>query len=508
MKINNIFINCRIVLWIPILIMMITVVVGAQPDTARSPAFRMPKSYRTGPLLDIPTGRAIAARAVDSAEKAKYYFYFGLRYQDRARTDASAGYDTMAIKWYKEALKARPQFRPALNNLAELYMKAGNPEVAVRYLRQAAADSTRKQYPLYAFNLAKALEAAGKKKESADLLKKLILRRTESGPEEDALIKLLIKNDFGDLTRFIYSTLLDENYSHALSLSLKTLKLDKGMEPGKSLHIASPTKLGADILKIEDKRILLCIAVKSIGYMGPGPEAFKSSSIYTDLESLKADNALSTAIKDIFNLYRGELSHPDTYAWWEDNQYYIIAGPPLVPYLALADLVRGIGNWYHNSGNLDAASHYYDLALKLSGETPAPELIVDISDLLVAKDDYDGLERLVKNNVPRLFEAKGEAYREKNYKAIYSYHRSLGLIFANLEQRTGQRTGVASAEFQLGHAIETAEMYDREASMAPRPDSIILEKHVVDKLTETYKRNNKAGKASDLQKKMLKYHLK
>lgn len=57
----------------------------------------------------------------------------------------------------------------------------------------------------------------------------------------------------------------------------------------------------------------------------------------------------------------------------------------------------------------------------------------------------------------RLFDAKVEAYRSSRVEKIFDYHRSLGKIYA-LTGNWGDERTVASAIFQLDHALET---YDR-----------------------------------------------
>ena len=64
-----------------------------------------------------------------------FYFELGDGY-------ARAGQNDAAIRWYKEALRRKPEFRPAIKQLAAALMAKGEYAGAAEVLRQAVANAS------------------------------------------------------------------------------------------------------------------------------------------------------------------------------------------------------------------------------------------------------------------------------------------------------------------------------------------------------------------------------
>jgi len=141
------------------------------------------------------------------------------------------------------------------------------------------------------------------------------------------------------------------------------------------------------------------------------------------------------------------------------------------PNYALAEFCNSLGQFYQKREN-NLAIKYYQLAVDIGGNRPDPLAVLNLSDLYAAQQNYASLDQLVKTVVPTLFESKSDAYKRSDYKRIFMYHHTLGLIFSHIESKAGASSvGIASAEFQLDHALSTARKYNE----GNHTDSIVVQ---------------------------------
>ncbi len=99
------------------------------------------------------------------------------------------------------------------------------------------------------------------------------------------------------------------------------------------------------------------------------------------------------------------------------------------------------------------------------------ELLTDLARIQrLYKSEIDPDGRTFANIERSLFYSKAQAYRVNDLQAIQRHHTMMGKMYADLGLFSESKTGVRSAEFQLSHAIKTAEKRSVQTKKAdPQP---------------------------------------
>jgi tetratricopeptide (TPR) repeat protein len=99
------------------------------------------------------------------------------------------------------------------------------------------------------------------------------------------------------------------------------------------------------------------------------------------------------------------------------------------------------------------------------------ELLTDLARIQrLYKKEIDPAGRTFGRIEQTLFASKAQAYRVNDLEAIQRHHTVMGKMYADLGIFSERKTGVRSAEFQLKHAIKTAEARSVKTGKAdPQP---------------------------------------
>ncbi|MBX2818921.1 MAG: hypothetical protein KTR29_04540, partial [Rhodothermaceae bacterium] len=89
-------------------------------------------------------------------------------------------------------------------------------------------------------------------------------------------------------------------------------------------------------------------------------------------------------------------------------------------------------------------------------------------------------------------------YKKSNFKKIYTFHRTLGIMYALTEQ-WGDSGTVTSAIFQLENALRTRNVYNSRIARRQRLDPIAIDARLVNLLAMAYAATGKNEEAVDLQ---------
>lgn len=101
------------------------------PSTPESELYLAVAQVRNG--ANLAAGISRLERALDKYQPARHEFYFEL-----AEAHSKAGQREQSIRWYEEALRRRPDYRPALRHLALALSRTGRVAQAAAVLEKAA----------------------------------------------------------------------------------------------------------------------------------------------------------------------------------------------------------------------------------------------------------------------------------------------------------------------------------------------------------------------------------
>lgn len=99
------------------------------------------------------------------------------------------------------------------------------------------------------------------------------------------------------------------------------------------------------------------------------------------------------------------------------------------------------------------------------------ELLTDLARIQrLYKSQVDPEGQTFSRIESTLFDSKAQAYRVNDLQAIQRHHTVMGKMYADLGLFSERKTGIRSAEFQLSHAIQTAEKRGVQTQKAdPQP---------------------------------------
>lgn len=465
-------------------------------------------------VVSFESVRQTAEDVGDSAWVAECLFYVGLAGQLKAQVsgDSMAALLGEAIGVYERALEYRPDFPEALNNLGKAYAALGDEKEALESYRKATRYDDGLQ-TVYAANLAQALVESGEWEDGASIMSKQVLANPDLAERNRKLVSLHIEKDPAGLLPLLWDLIDSSRESAALDMALHALeegrhRLRRDREGPPNIDETSLPQVWDD----HQKRELMTIAAMGLAGSHVGPQRFRGG-VGERLSQLLYDPVLKSPVDELFYLYEAERETSfttDDFGWWTDYAYFDSHPNAKQPMTALRMLATSLGEWYHNWNQLKKAREYYELAIDLS-DIPEknPRLLTQMSDVYFTLRDAKALEQLVERYQPDLFQMKKRAYELSDVKGIYTYHRALGLMFSNLEELSGEhRTGVASAEFQLFHAIDKAREFNHHADRTQSPERLEVEVQLVKRLADIYERTDQRQRAKNLLREMREDYVK
>jgi len=361
------------------------------------------------------------ARAFGKRGQARLAFYQGRAY-------ARLGDEKKAIAAYEHAIAVEPSYGAALNNLALLFSRGGDPVRAAALLERAIA-LTDPRRPLYLDNYAAASEKAG----NIEAARRAYAQLAAIQPDNvDAQLHSI--------------RLLDDPRRIALQL----MKLAGRGE------VSAAQSLALDLLARRfdpaGNRALLSVVARTLAAQHIDPRRFGSLPVSSRLETLRGDSPIADGIAEILLLYGGTAA-PARFRWWRSP----------VPDESFAALIRDIGETYATTNNEQQAEAYFKLALDYTGGTGGEEL-VELADLYYTQNRIADLDALARRA------AKRDSAASADFAAEYRLHVALGTMYAYL-QRRGNVRDPTSAIFQLTEATRAAADYNRTVKWGPRiPD--------------------------------------
>ncbi len=429
--------------------------------------------------------REVLVRVTESGDSARVYFYLGLTDQQTALASGGEPRELVdrAAQNYQRALELRPDFSAALNNLAQLYARFGPDERAGElYARAVAVHEGDPRQAFYAANYADFLADQGMWKAASEYYTRA-LESSPSDPEtRRRLLEVYARSDPKMAVRHLWE--------------------------GIQLGAVNQTLQGAlELLATEhrDKTEVLTIVVVALSEQYYEPSTFGATDTGERLRSLSDDPEVGAGIAQILLLHEGNDLEPQSYGWWAARGD-IFEDPAfgMWPRDGFRQLIRSLGDRYRESGSLERAWRYYELSATLELEDPDPEAFLGIVDIALATGHLDSLEVFAERYVPTLFFGKHQAYKRSRYPEIYSYHRSLGVLFAHLE-RWGNSWTPASAIFQLEHALCAAWFHNTGETPPELPcgydvgpghedvaEPVLVEPRVMESLAAAYKATDQA----------------
>jgi tetratricopeptide (TPR) repeat protein len=386
---------------------------------------------------------AADAGAASTRGQARLAFFEG-------RAHDKLGDEEKAIAAYEHAIAVEPSYGAALNNLALLLSRRGDPARAVALLEQAVA-LTDPRRPLYLNNYAAASEKAG----HIDAARRAYAQLAAAQPDNvDAQLHSI--------------RLLDEPRRMALQL----MKLSNRGE------VSAAQSLALDLLArpfdAAGKRALLSVVAGTLVAQHIDPRRFGSLPVSSRLENLRGDPLIADGIAEILLLYGGTVD-PARYRWWRSPRDERFAA-----------LIRDIGA----SATADDRQHAeacFKLALEYADGTDA-DAFVELADLYYSRNLTADLDALAKRYEKPMFAAKSDSAASADYAAEYRLHVALGTMYAYL-QRWGSVHDPASAIFQLTEARRAAADFNRTVKWGPR---IPNDPKTIELLANSY------GKSGDL----------
>ncbi len=436
-------------------------------------------------------GGLTTARLVGEREReADFLFYQALTRQRQSEEDLGPGeYPPeweesdwnpqrvalrTAARLYTEMLRLRPDSGPALNNLAQVRARLGQPQRA-RDLYQRAITLEDGRQGIYATNLADLLADIGD--ESATEYYKIAAVQTANSRAHETVAEELLAQASEDLAA---GGGLDD--SEGLLAYLWEL-----VETRKTAWARDAALDALDRVSwgTRGKRRLLAIVVAALGEQSYDPVAFLQTETADRLRGLSWDDDVGRGAAEVLLVHQAEQLAYESFDWWagsvkhERDPKRGVWGQD-----AFLSLVRSIGDWYHEAGDAEQAKQYYFVAGNLDSFMPDPEAYLRLADLYVEQGDLAGLKALMTSgpSEEKLFHGKAEVYRTSRLRRIYDYHCALGVIYSHLGR--WEDTGPASAIFQLERAVDVAHRLNCDAPVgAVRVD---VEPRIVEFLSTGY----------------------
>ena len=445
-----------------------------------------------------------SARASDPEVKARLDFRQAVTLQQLANTDEAENPEELlqqAARLYHAYLKQNPDSAATANNLAKIYETLGNaalqksePEQAKRNFRRAvgyykkavaAGDSNQ---GLYLKNYAEFLERINAWEEAKKIYAQLVQGYPVSPALQQALTSSYLKHGSGDLAELLWN-MLDAGYvSQSADIALGALR---------------QTPNDTDDGRIE----LLTIVSTALAQGTDNRRRFPGSDQGRQIAGLSRDSFLGDGSKEIIRLYQGQQFGVSDYAWWagrDPGRSDLDKG--LYPIDGFRALIRSLGSRSKRSGDLELAESYFLLAAKLLESEADPVAIRDLVRMYAEANEFEKINGVLADYQFRLFQGKGDAYRDSQIEKIFQYHQTLGELYTLIE-RWGDSNTIDSAIFQLEHAQQTSVELERAWEESVRqgrvstkvlPESYQFTPQMVDQLSRGYEETGNADESLKL----------
>ncbi|MEZ4699177.1 MAG: tetratricopeptide repeat protein [Rhodothermales bacterium] len=442
----------------------------------------------------LEDGLAQATTERDAELQASYEFQLGLTFQQRALKAQSAGDVARAVTHYERYLVLQPNSGSALNNLAQLYLDTGRPaDAEARYKEAIALDDDYRGF--YALNLANLLRDQGRPKEAARYYQLALDERPDMPEAIEGLNAVYAEADVPALITHIWRQIDNRREIGAALAALQTLT-----------RLYSPG--ATDPAMLRQKAELLTCVVVSLSRARLGPPLLDEQTdrpadqreIARLLRGLADDGDVGAGVREVIDAFTAlpELDASNT-SWWADK------GDPDMdpkegwwPRDGYRILLRGLGDWHRHLGDDASAETFYLYALQLTQQTdrePDLEALVNLSELYVEQGQIDRVRQMTEQYGVRLFQGKGAAYKKSDYRKIYAYHRTLGILYATIGV-WGDNNTVASAIFQLEHALDVRVEYNERIARRDALPRVSLDARLVTFLAQGYEELGNPGRAN------------
>jgi tetratricopeptide (TPR) repeat protein len=445
-----------------------------------------------------------SARATDPKVKARLDFRQAVTLQQMANTGEAENPEEnlrQAAAIYHTYLKQNPNSAATANNLAKIYETLGNASLqrnesrqakgyfrrATGYYRKAVAAGDSNQ-GLYLKNYAEFLERTDNWEEA----KKVYAQLVQGYPVSPALLKALtrsyLRHGPGDLAELLWN-MLDAGYvSQSAKIAMGALR--------RTLNDTNDSRIE-----------LLTIVSAALAQGTDDRNRFPGSDMGRQTSALSADNFLGDGAGEIARLYQGQSFSVSDYAWWAERDFGTQdLGKGLYPIDGFRALIRSLGSRSKRSGDLELAESYFLLAARMQESEADPVAIRDLVQMYAEANEFEKIKGVLADYQFRLFQGKGDAYRDSHIEKIFQYHQTLGELYTLIE-RWGDSNKIDSAIFQLEHAQQTSvelvrarEESFRQGRVSSKtlPESYQFTPQMVDQLSRGYEKTGEPDKGVEL----------
>jgi len=438
-------------------------------------------------------GLSLAQEENDKEFQARYHFQLGVALQQRSLDGRVAQDLNEAAGHYESYLKLKPKTGSALNNLAQIYTQLDREgEASSLFARAVALED--EMVGFYAFNYAEFLKERKAWGESANYYKKALEENPDHPEAREGLLEAYQRIDQGRLIAFIWDQIDEGRDVWATTASLQALS-------------NLPSEDVRPQIRHQKEELLACVTVgMSRARYGPASKSKSGGTqaeVFQMLEKLASDEDIGPGVKEILSVFDAPSS-PELSAksWWADKgDRFQDPAEGWWPRDAYRMLIRSVGTWHERRKDNSRAEAYYLQSIHLTDNTdnePDLQAIVQLADLYLASNQMNEIEALLNNTSTELFFGKGEAYKKSNFKKIFTFHRTLGIMYALTEQ-WGDSYTVTSAIFQLENALETRNIYNSRIARRQRVERLPIDSRLVNLLATAYTATGKSEEAAELQ---------
>ncbi len=428
--------------------------------------------------------------------QASFQFQLGLALQQRSVEQKSVGDVARAITHYERYLTLQPESGSALNNLAKLYVDTGRGEEAVALYRRAIGLEDEYQ-AFYALNLANLLRAQGRPRDAARYYQWALDKRPDLTEARDGLNAVYAEADVPALISHLWKEIEERREVGATLAALHTLT--------RMYTTGTPDRATAG-QKLE---LLTCVVV-GLARARYGPTLFLSETekaadqveIARLLRGLVDDTDIGPGVREVIAAHEKPPALEDSpRTWWADkgnrNDDPAEGWWPREGYRIL---LRSLGDWFQHLDYPKEAEAYYLYALRLSRTADREidlDALVSLSELYVEQGDMDQVSDLLETYSSSLFQGKGRAYKKSDWRKMYAFHRTLGIMYATLGIWTSDQP-LTSAIFQLENALEKRDTYNDRIARRNDLPLIPIEPRLVTMLAQGYEAQGRADQANTL----------
>lgn len=412
--------------------------------------------------------------------EATYYFKLGLVWQAWGEAALDAGNDELAMDRlrraeleYQTLLEHTPSSAGTYNNLARIYDQMGRPDDASDAYERAVAVEDDRQ-PVFMLNYADFLRRQGRHSTAIGYYQRVLEGQPENPRALKGLAEAYRASDRPALIGYMWDLINGGHEVRALDIALDEL--------------TTAEWTGADAVIEQQKTALLTCIVMGLSLGSYAPEAFLASDRARLLTALSGnDRHIGRGAREILQVHLPEALAEASFDWWA-SQGNVREDPPpgrVWPREAFRRLIRARGAWHEEQGQEAVAQDYYFLSVRLPGEGTDPEALLHLAKMYFRTGATERIDALMNRYAEDLFTGKMNAVSKVQWAKAYEYHRTLGAMYAYLNQ-WGDASTPTSAIFQLEEARRDAARYNEAGQAAGSAQRIRVETQMIDYLAEGY----------------------